>query len=233
MPLLAAARPGRRQRQPLRSRADAPAQARLAWRGQPFSRLRRRGEHRRAPPRGRFRRSGLAGATGQRRPARCAVGVSLGGNMLLKHLGEGRRQRAACAGGGGVRPAGFAAAGRMLERGLARQLYTRCMFCARLPASLATARRHPGLIDVRRAQTNTPGEFDDAVTRAAARLCRRRRLLRRASAKPWLPPDCPAHPGAQRPQRPVLLAIGAALAPTKPARGGDAGVPAEGGCRFC
>ena len=103
------------------------AQARLAWRGQPFSRLRRRGEHPAARlPRGRLRRSGLAaGAAGQRRPAVCAVGVSLGGNMLLKHLGEAGASAPLCAAAAVSAPLDLAAAGRMLERGLARQLYTR------------------------------------------------------------------------------------------------------------
>lgn len=115
------------------------------------------------------------------------VGVSLGGNMLLKHLGEAGASAPLCAAAAVSAPLDLAAAGRMLERGLARQLYTRMFLRTLKPASLATARRHPGLIDVRRAQASrTLREFDDAVTAPLHGFAGVEDYWARASAKPWL-----------------------------------------------
>lgn len=128
----------------------------------------------------------LARLASEGRPL-CAVGVSLGGNMLLKHLGEAGASAPLCAAAAVSAPLDLAAAGRMLERGLARQLYTRMFLRTLKPASLATARRHPGLIDVRRAQASrTLREFDDAVTAPLHGFAGVEDYWARASAKPWL-----------------------------------------------
>jgi uncharacterized protein len=96
-----------------------------------------------------------------------AIGISLGGNALLKWLGERsdaataiiRRAAAISA------PLDLAAAGRALDRGLNRLLYTRMFLSTLKPKSLAQLERFPALFDeqrVRRARTFR--EFDDVYT---------------------------------------------------------------------
>ena len=97
----------------------------------------------------------------------CAVGVSLGGNALLKWLGE-RGEAAA----GVVRravavsaPLDLAASGRALDRGLNRLVYTRHFLSTLKPKSLAKLEVFPGLYHaagVRAARSFR--EFDDRVT---------------------------------------------------------------------
>lgn len=96
-----------------------------------------------------------------------ALGVSLGGNVLLKWLGE--RGEAACP---RVRraaavsaPLDLAAAARALDQGLNRLLYTRMFLDTLKPKSLAKLERFPGLFDAARlARAKTFREFDDLVT---------------------------------------------------------------------
>jgi hypothetical protein len=96
-----------------------------------------------------------------------AVGISLGGNVLLKWLGEQgaaatplvRRAAAISA------PLDLAAAGRALDRGLNRLLYTRMFLSTLKPKSLAQLERFPQLFDharLRRARSFR--EFDDTYT---------------------------------------------------------------------
>jgi predicted alpha/beta-fold hydrolase len=96
-----------------------------------------------------------------------AAGVSLGGNALLKWLGErgeaakGRVQRAAAVSA----PLDLAAAGNALDRGLNRLLYTRHFLATLRPKSLAKLELFPGLYDadaIRAARTFR--EFDNLVT---------------------------------------------------------------------
>lgn len=96
-----------------------------------------------------------------------ALGISLGGNVLLKWLGErgasaaARVRRAAAVSA----PLDLAAAARALDRGLNRLLYTRMFLATLKPKSLAKLERFPGLYDaalLRRASTFR--EFDDLVT---------------------------------------------------------------------
>lgn len=95
------------------------------------------------------------------------LGVSLGGNVLLKWLGERggaaaatvRRAAAVSA------PLDLAAAAQALDRGVNRLLYTRMFLDTLKPKSLAKLERFPGLYDparLRRAKTFR--EFDDLVT---------------------------------------------------------------------
>jgi predicted alpha/beta-fold hydrolase len=96
-----------------------------------------------------------------------AVGVSLGGNALLKWLGEKgeeastvvRRAAAISA------PLDLAAAGRALDRGLNRLLYTRMFLSTLKPKSLAKLDTFPGLFDAARVRASrTFREFDDVFT---------------------------------------------------------------------
>jgi predicted alpha/beta-fold hydrolase len=96
-----------------------------------------------------------------------AIGVSLGGNALLKWLGERgpeakrlvRRAAAVSA------PLDLAAAGRALDRGLNRLLYTRMFLATLKPKSLAQLERFPGLFDrARLSASRTFREFDDTYT---------------------------------------------------------------------
>ncbi|HTP63089.1 MAG TPA: alpha/beta fold hydrolase [Burkholderiales bacterium] len=101
----------------------------------------------------------------ERLQARHAVGVSLGGNALLKCLGEqgtnARISRAVAISA----PLDLAAAGRALDRGLSRRIYTRMFLKTLKRKSFEKLRRHPGLIDADRLRrAGTFWEFDDTVT---------------------------------------------------------------------
>jgi predicted alpha/beta-fold hydrolase len=96
-----------------------------------------------------------------------ALGVSLGGNVLLKWLGERgeaaaslvRRAAAVSA------PLDLSASARTLDRGLNRLLYTRMFLDTLKPKSLAKLERFPGLYDAARLRrVKTFREFDDLVT---------------------------------------------------------------------
>ena len=97
----------------------------------------------------------------------CAVGVSLGGNALLKWLGErGEAARALVRRAVAVSaPLDLPASGRALDRGLNRLIYTRHFLATLIPKSLAKLEAFPGLYDaaaVRAARTFR--RFDDLVT---------------------------------------------------------------------
>ncbi|MBV8031591.1 MAG: alpha/beta fold hydrolase [Betaproteobacteria bacterium] len=98
---------------------------------------------------------------------RYAVGVSLGGNVLLKWLGERggsaasivRRAAAVSA------PVDVGAAGRALDRGLNRVLYTQMFLSTLKPKSLRKLEAFPGLFDAAALErARTFREFDDLVT---------------------------------------------------------------------
>lgn len=96
-----------------------------------------------------------------------AAGVSLGGNALLKWLGEQgpaaaamvRRAAAVSA------PIDLPAAGDALDRGLNRYLYTQMFLSTLKPKTLAKLEAFPDLCDGARVRgARTFREFDDAVT---------------------------------------------------------------------
>ena len=96
-----------------------------------------------------------------------AVGVSLGGNALLKWLGE----QATVAGALVARaaavsaPLDLAAAGRALDRGFNRRVYTAHFLATLKQKALNKARLFPGLLDAGAiAAANTFREFDTLVT---------------------------------------------------------------------
>lgn len=96
-----------------------------------------------------------------------AAGVSLGGNVLLRWLGERgeeaarlvRRAAAVSA------PLDLAAADRALSHGFSRVVYAEHFLRTLKRKSLAKLQRHPGLFDEARTRAaRTLYEFDDAVT---------------------------------------------------------------------
>jgi uncharacterized protein len=96
-----------------------------------------------------------------------AIGVSLGGNALLKWLGErGEGARAVVRRAAALSaPIDLAAAGDALDRGLNRWLYTRFFLSSLKPKSLARLELFPGLYDAARVRAaRTFREFDSTVT---------------------------------------------------------------------
>jgi len=96
-----------------------------------------------------------------------AVGVSLGGNALLKWLGE--RGGEACAlvrrAAAVSAPLDLGASGNALDRGLNRLLYTRHFLATLKPKSLAKLGLFPGLYDREKVNAaRTFREFDNLVT---------------------------------------------------------------------
>ncbi len=94
-----------------------------------------------------------------------AAGVSLGGNALLKWLGERGETAAIVAAAAAVSaPLDLAAANAALASGFAR-VYGRNFLRTLIPAALAKLDRHPGLYDPARVRAaRTLRDFDDAVT---------------------------------------------------------------------
>jgi predicted alpha/beta-fold hydrolase len=93
-------------------------------------------------------------------------GVSLGGNVLLKWLGElGDSARAVVRRAAAVSvPFDLAAGARHLERGFSR-IYARHFLATLKSKAIAKARQYPGAFDLKRAlAASTFWEFDDAVT---------------------------------------------------------------------
>jgi uncharacterized protein len=96
-----------------------------------------------------------------------AIGVSLGGNVLLKWLGERAREATAIVRRAAAvsAPLDLAAAGAALDRGLNRLLYTRMFLSTLKPKSLAQLDRFPGLFDrAKLAVSTTFREFDNLYT---------------------------------------------------------------------
>lgn len=116
-----------------------------------------------------------------------AVGVSLGGNVLLKWLGErgaaARLKRAAAVSA----PLDLAAAGHALDRGFNRQVYTRSFLASMKRNAFAKLARFPGLFDAPRVRrASTLYEFDDAVTAPLHGFRDADDYWARASSAPWL-----------------------------------------------
>ncbi|MHB1352551.1 MAG: YheT family hydrolase [Thiobacillus sp.] len=96
-----------------------------------------------------------------------AVGVSLGGNALLKWLGEtGTAAAALVTRAASVSaPLDLTAAGRALDRGFNRRVYTARFLASLKRKALAKARRFPGVLDAPAiAAATTFREFDTLVT---------------------------------------------------------------------
>jgi predicted alpha/beta-fold hydrolase len=117
-----------------------------------------------------------------------AVGVSLGGNVLLKWLGEqGAGARALAAAVAISVPFDLAASARILDRGLARAVYTRDFLRTLRAKVLAKARRFPGFVDVaavRRARTFAA--YDRVVTAPLHGFADEHDYWARSSSRPYL-----------------------------------------------
>lgn len=117
----------------------------------------------------------------------CAAGVSLGGNVLLKWLGErgvhARLRRAVAVSA----PLDLAASGRALDRGFNRQVYTRSFLSTMKRNAFAKLARFPGLFNAQRVRrATTLYEFDDAVTAPLHGFRDADDYWARASSAPWL-----------------------------------------------
>ncbi|MBX3599061.1 MAG: alpha/beta fold hydrolase [Rubrivivax sp.] len=171
-----------------------------------------------------------------------AVGVSLGGNALLRWAQEAGDAAAATVGALAAvcSPIDLAAAGQAIDRGLNRRLYARMFLATMKPKALAKWQQHPGLFDKERMlRARTLYEFDDAFTapvhgfrdtpdywtRASARphLARIRvpALVLNARNDPFVPAaSLPAPGGAE------ARALGRFVTLWQPAQGGHVGFPA-------
>lgn len=126
----------------------------------------------------------------QMHPARplYAVGVSLGGNVLLKWLGE--QEDAATdilqAAAAVSCPFDMSACGHQLARGPNR-IYTRYFLRTLKRFAAAKLRCHPDLFDEQRMRrARTLYDFDDVVTAPLHGFAGAEDYWRRASSKPWL-----------------------------------------------
>ena len=118
-----------------------------------------------------------------------AVGVSLGGNALLRWAEEAggsaaataRAVAAVCA------PVDLAAGGHAIGRGFSRQVYTRMFLRTMKPKALAKWQQHPGLFDRERLRAaRTLYEFDNVFTAPLHGFRDTDDYWARASAKPRL-----------------------------------------------
>ncbi|MBI3140652.1 MAG: hydrolase [Rhodocyclales bacterium] len=118
-----------------------------------------------------------------------AAGISLGGNALLKWLGEreGAARDVVQAAAAACAPLDLTAAGHALQQGFNR-VYTQRFLLTLKASSLAKLERFPGLFDRRRMlAARTLHDFDDAVTAPLHGFRDAADYWRRAAAKPWLP----------------------------------------------
>ena len=164
------------------------------------------------------------------------VGISLGGNALLRWAQEAGDSASAVAHAVAAvcSPVDLAASGRAIGRGFNRQVYTRMFLRSMVPKALAKLAQHPRLFD-RRAMLAARDlyEFDRLFTAPLHGFDSTEDYWARASAKPHLPrlripalllnarndPFVPAHslPEAAQAGRWVTL--------WQPAHGGHVGFP--------
>ena len=140
------------------------------------------------------------------------VGVSLGGNVALKWLGErGEAAPGQVAAAVAIStPYDLAACAGVLDRGLPRALYTR-QFLRTLKAKVrAKARLYDGRVDRRRAAGAHVPRVRPARDRAPPRLRRRARLLDAVQQRCLSPGDPATVSRDQRAQRSVHAALRAA-----------------------
>ena len=117
------------------------------------------------------------------------VGISLGGNALLRWAQEaGDRAAASAAAVAAVcSPIDLAAAGHAIDRGFNWLVYSRMFLRTMKPRALAKWQQHPGLFDRRKlAAARTLYAFDDVFTAPLHGFRDTRDYWQRASAQPHL-----------------------------------------------
>lgn len=118
-----------------------------------------------------------------------AVGVSLGGNALLRwaeEAGESAAQTVRAVAAVSA-PLDLAAGGAAIGRGFNRQVYTRMFLNTMKPKALAKLAQHPGLFDrARLMAARDLHDFDDVFTAPLHGFAGVQDYWRRASAKPHL-----------------------------------------------
>jgi len=118
-----------------------------------------------------------------------AVGISLGGNALLRWAEEAGASaaRTACAVAAVCSPVDLAAGGHAMGRGFNRLVYTRMFLRTMKPRALAKWAQHPGLFDRERlVAARDLYEFDDVFTAPLHGFRGTDDYWARASAKPHL-----------------------------------------------
>jgi predicted alpha/beta-fold hydrolase len=118
-----------------------------------------------------------------------AVGISLGGNMLLRWAEESgaTASKKALAVAAVCSPIDMAAGGRAIGRGFGRFTYTRMFLGTMKPKALAKLRQHPGLFDGERLRAARDlYEFDNVFTAPVHGFRDAEDYWMRASAKPHL-----------------------------------------------
>ncbi|MFN3986458.1 MAG: hydrolase [Rhodocyclaceae bacterium] len=162
-----------------------------------------------------------------------AAGVSLGGNALLKWLGErGPSARAQVLAAAAVcAPLDLSVSGRALERGFNR-VYTRHFLDTLIRKAELKHAHMPGGFDVQRARrARSLFEFDDAYTGPVHGFAGANDYWRRASSRPWLhaidvptlliaPRNDPFVPPAALP---AASELSSAVSLERPASGGHVG----------
>ena len=164
-----------------------------------------------------------------------AIGISLGGNALLRWAEEvgAAGQRLAHAVAAVCSPIDLAAGGHAIGRGFSRQTYTRMFLASMKPKALAKLAQHPGLFDAGRLRAARDlHAFDNVFTAPLHGFRDTEDYWARASAKPHLRDirlpalvvnalNDPFVPAASlpRPQE-----VGAHVTLWQPARGGHVGL---------
>jgi predicted alpha/beta-fold hydrolase len=118
-----------------------------------------------------------------------AVGISLGGNMLLRWAEEAGASatKKALAVAAVCSPIDMAAGGRAIGSGFSRHTYTRMFLGTMKPKALAKLRQHPGLFDEDRLRAaRTLYEFDNVFTAPVHGFRDTDDYWTRSSAKPRL-----------------------------------------------
>jgi predicted alpha/beta-fold hydrolase len=120
--------------------------------------------------------------------ARHAVGISLGGNALLKHLGEQGEAATFEKAVAISAPLDLAAAGGNLDAGLSREIYTRIFLRSLKRKTFEKIARQKISIDAARlCRARTFWEFDDTVTAPLHGFLGADDYWARSSSGPWLP----------------------------------------------
>ncbi len=118
-----------------------------------------------------------------------AVGVSLGGNALLRWAEEAgdTASQTVCAVSAISSPIDLAAGGHAIGRGFNRQVYTRMFLRSMVPKALLKLAQHPGLFDGRKLQAaRNLYDFDNIFTAPLHGFRNTEDYWARGSAKPHL-----------------------------------------------